>query len=271
MNNTEVLPPQTISPEDAAERLPIAEVAHVGSAIMHEEVTVEGVDQAMLDGDIEILEAQANGVDARREDAGRIHDIEQAYEAAFVENEIFDVYDEAKRENEIFDAHVEAIKEDEARTQAAEEVAKVEAEQQAAVEAQLNADQQSKIEEQIAASDVREQAQTVLRNVGYEQPLSAASQVSKDYQTGNLIIVEGNSVKVLDTRSNKPDITEYSFDKDTNVITIKAKGIGSIKARVGDYIPTTNGAIEDAGANLITLPPSVANMVGAKTAIPANQ
>jgi hypothetical protein len=269
MNNAELLPPQTMNPEDVANRPPIAEVAHVGSAIMHQEVAVDGIDQAMLDGDIEILEAQANGVDARREDTGRIHDLEKAYEEASVQNEIFNVYDEAAKENVLRDWE-SAIQEDEERTAAKEAEANAEAEKQQKLAAAKSADEQPEgeafrgnplLNEQL---NEREQANAALERAGYQEVIPPTGQVRRDYETGNLIITDGDSIKVLDPRSNKPDITEYKFDSDSNTLAINTKGIGMI-AKVGEYTPDATPRYT---GKVITLPPAVAKLVGAKTATP---
>lgn len=110
-----------------AEVLPLEErdpalPVEIGEVALGGEVVVD---------DLELLNAVANGVDARVEDVGRTHDIEAAHEAALLEeahaqalleNEIFDAHTDALQENELFDAHEAAIKEDEERTQKQEAV-----------------------------------------------------------------------------------------------------------------------------------------------------
>jgi hypothetical protein len=254
-------PPQ-IDASELDQQLPPVEVAHIGSAIAHSEVTVEGIDQEYLDKGTKALEAQANGHDVRPEDAGRMHDVEQAYEAALKENAIFNAHVEALHENEIFDAQVEAEQEDKERG----EVKAKEDEKAVLAEQETPANQQATAEQAVdPLADERTQAQAMLTNAGYQEQLGASSQVRKDYETGNLIVVEGNTVKILDTRSNKPDVTEYSFDDNENVLTISSTGLGVTKAYVGEYVPTKPGEIT---SGVVDLPPSVAKLVGASTATP---
>ncbi|HSD56280.1 MAG TPA: hypothetical protein VLA92_03955 [Candidatus Saccharimonadales bacterium] len=259
--------PQTVQelppPLDASElnqQLSPVEVAHIGSAIAHSEVVVSGVDQEYLNKGTQALEAQANGQDIRPEDAGRMHDVEQAYEAALKENEVFNAHVEALRDNEIFDAQVEAEQEDKARTEAQENM------KAALAEPETPADQKPAAEQAIdPMADERTQAQMILQNAGYQEQIAASSQVRRDYETGNLIVVEGNTVKILDSRSNKPNVTEYSYDDRENVLTIASTGLGVTKAYVGEYIPSKLG---ETTSSAIDLPPDVAKLVGSETATP---
>lgn len=95
------------------------------------------------------------------------------------------------------------------------------------------------------------------------------SQVAKDFKTGNLIITsgDGHSVRIIESGPRTSGkLTEYTFDENRNVVTITSQGAHTMKMQVGDYIPTANQPRQS--PDLIELPPTVAKMVNAKTALP---
>jgi hypothetical protein len=203
----------------------------------------------------------------RAEDQGRVHDIEAAYEAAVIENEIFDVYDEAVKENEIRDAYDAAVEEDKTRSADAEE-ANLEEPKGTKPEAPTSAQQQEYIPSDPlldGSLTEREQANAVLERAGHLADISPTSQITRDYTTGNIVVTDGDTVRIFDARSNKPDVTEYTFDEQSHTLSIESSGVGRITTHVGDYVPSEWSSNND---KQIMLPPSVAKMVGAKTAIP---
>src|SRR5689334_18615195 len=112
---TEFPPDLSHLPEAAAQNQHPRVDEHIGDIALQGEVgssTPDVIDDAYIDAGTEIAAAQANGVDARMEDVGRVHDVGEAYHSAMaeeverahaealIENEIFDVYDQAVKENE---------------------------------------------------------------------------------------------------------------------------------------------------------------------------
>lgn len=240
MHSTETLP----IPDAPNIETPLGGVALYGEVAFDDAYVQEGVNQ---------LEAEAN----------RIHDVGAAYDAAVVENEIFDVYDEAVLQNEVFDAHTEAIKEQEAR---------------AAAEMQMRIDEQAKkpasdeaVDEQEGPSaiDLRGQAEAALREEGITTPLPVGSQVQKDAATGNLMIIGKNDVKILEPQGGgRTKIVDYSFDAGSGVVTISAKGMNTLLTREGEYIEEDRRNGKKPTASALNLPPAVAAMAGFIRAVP---
>lgn len=245
-----------------AEEMPEGQITSESNLITREDA------QQYVDEGIATLEKVANGQDIRLGEERYVHNIEAAYEAAVMENEIFDVYEEAHKENELHNAYEAAIKEDEAREAAKEEAAKSELKQ---TEDQKPNAQTNGITQEVTPSDPllnnalseREQANAALVRAGFSQEISPASQVTRDFQTGNVIVTDGDTVKIFDPRSNKPDITEYNFDSRSGTLSIDTSGVGRMTTHVGNYAPSQEFSSEQ-----IILPPAVAKMVGSKTAVP---
>jgi hypothetical protein len=224
-----------------------------------------------LEADLDLLTATANGVDARAEDRGRLHDIEAAHQAALqedeifeahtaalLENAIFDAHTEALRQNEIFDAHEAALKEDAERAESAQETAVDLAEpvQQAK---ELRAED---LQVQAIESDHRKQAEVALRDAGYVEPLPLDAQIHRDLATGNLVVIGHDDVKVIESLpGGRTEITDYTFDEKEGTLTISAHGNSIVAARTGEYLPTEQGQWQQY-ADVISLPPSVASIIG---------
>jgi len=286
------LPPAT-QPEVAeqAERNVEAAAQQLGAiAARTSEVTVEVPTEADIKKGIEELEAHANGADIRSEDAGREHDIEAAYETAKTENEIFDVYEQAKRENEIANAHLEAIKENEkfdAHVAAlAEEEARKQAQlkadelkfkqQQAEVEAQNSPEAKQQLQAQEEARkadsvDYKVQAETALKQAGYSTEIPSGSQVTKDTNTGDILISHDNDVRVLKPQldGSAPKVVDYHFDTEAQVLTIRDQG-NVVLARVGNYVRSQVPEGQTPEEDSIELPPAVKKMVGFERATPVS-
>lgn len=247
----------------------------LGQIASQNEVTVAGITEA----DLELLNATANGVEVRAEDAGREHDIEAAREAATLENEIINAHAQALVENELFDAHAEALKMNEEFERAAAKA--VEAEPSSAEAEETSVKPNGKAvdvtgvaakAEAVSTDDYQSQAEQTLKELGVNVgKLSASSHVEKDYTTGNLIITDelSHNVQIIEPQ---PDggkrVVTYDFDEGQGVVTIKADGSNTITAKVGDYVSAENGPDQSAGKDMIELPPAVVKLVGFKRATP---
>lgn len=226
--------------------------------------------EVVIDNDLELLNATANGVDVRAEDAGRTHDIEAAHEAALleeahaqalIENEIFDAHTEALQENEIFDAHVAALKEDEERSQKQEAIA-AELETQESSQRVAKELRAEDLQSQAIESDHRKQAEVALRDAGYMESLPLDAQIHKDLATGNLVVVGHDDVKIIESfPGGRTEITDYSYDEDRGTLTINAQGNSIVAARTGEFAQTDQGQWQQY-ADVIKLPPTVASLVG---------
>jgi hypothetical protein len=205
------------------------------------------------------------------EDVGRVHDIAEAYtqaeqednlvrdietahEMALVENEIFDVYEEAKRQNEILDAHAEAIEENKARTQLKEEQQTAEA---------------AKAEKEGSAQpgNEREEAQQALKKAGHLETLPFGSEVKKDPDTGNLLVILEDAVKVIEPMAGgKSHITNFAYSRKDGILKISNEGESSRTMHItdGDYTPVSQlpEGYRPARADIMALPRSVARVVG---------
>lgn len=253
MPDTEVLPLEERDPALPAE---------IGGVVLSSEV--------VIDDDLELLNAVANGVDVRPEDVGRMHDIEAAHGAALleeahaqalIENEIFDAHTEALKENEIFDAHEAAIKEDEERSQKQEaivaELELQELKQQAAKE--LRAED---LQSQALESDHRKQAEVALRDAGYMESLPLDAQIHRDLATGNLVVVGHDDVKIIESfPGGRTEITDYSYDEDRGTLTISSQGNSIVATRAGEFMQTDQSQWQQY-TDVIKLPPNVASLVG---------
>lgn len=209
---------------------------------------------------------QEEGINQLETKANRVHDIDAAHEAALIENEIFDVYDEAVQQNEIFDANAEAIGEDEASAEVQKQQQRQIKERVEALDAEQHAEEDTPT---IEPNDLRGQAEAALKEAGVVAPLPVGSQVRKDAVTGNLMIIGNDDIKVLEPQLNgRTKIVDYSFDKDSGLVTISAKGANTLLARSGDYVEETRPNGELPVTSAINLPSAVAAMTGFKRAIP---
>jgi hypothetical protein len=264
--------PETLRP------LPI-NPAELGSVALHDETVIDvDLAPAPTDFDIEaateILQANANGVDAHLEDVGRVHDIgeayaqaeqengfvrdvEQAHEMAELENEIFDVYEEAQKENEILDAYNEAAAENETR------IAKQQEEKEAAARA---------AEAEEKPSDIREQAKEALKQNGHIAELPFGTQVQKDPQTGNIFVILPDVVKVIEPRiDGKPYITDYVYLRDKGVLKVSTEGSSNrgVSVQNGDYVPMSQipEGYSPPAADIVALPRMAARALGFSQAV----
>lgn len=270
--------PETLRP------LPI-NPAELGSVALYAETEFDA-DLALppadfdIDAATEIIQANANGVDAHLEDAGRVHDIdeahaqaeqehrtmlesgfvhdiEQAHEMAKIENEVFDVYEEAQKENAIVDAYNEAVAENETR------IAKQQEEQETALAAEA---------EKKESSDIREQAKDALKQNGHIAELPFGTQVQKDPQTGNLFVILPDVVKVIEPRTDgKPYITDYVYLRDKGVLKISTEGSSDrgVSVQNGDYVPMSQVPEEykPPAADIVALPRIAARALGFSQAV----
>lgn len=244
----------------------------VGQLALRNEVDVAEAAET----DLELLNAVANGVDARPEDAGRLHDIEAAHEAALLENTIIDAHGQALAENEIFNAHAEAVKMNDEHDLAVAKAEEVEAKLVAANAANPGqkvpaADMAAKSENS-ANKDYRSQAEQTLGSMGIDAgKLPISSQVQKDYETGNLVITDNmnHNVQIIEPMPGGGSrVVTYDFDKAQGVVSIKAEGGNTITAKVGDYVSADDGTNQPVNVKTIKLPPSVAKAVGFSRATP---
>ena len=249
-----------------AEVLPLEErdpalPVEIGEVALGGEVVVD---------DLELLNAVANGVDARVEDVGRTHDIEAAHEAALLEeahaqalleNEIFDAHTDALQENELFDAHEAAIKEDEERTQKQEAVV-ADAELQAANQQAAKELRAEELQSQAVESDHRKQAEVALRDSGYMESLPLDAHIHKDLSTGNLVVVGHDDVKIIKSSpGGRTEITGYAYDEKHGTLTISSQGNSIVATRTGEFTQTDQEQWQQY-ADVIKLPPDVASRVG---------
>lgn len=255
--HTETVPHHQHNAEIAHNR---ASALHLGSAILQSEVPRNEIEQGL-----EMLNAHANGADIRPEDKGRIHDAEVALEAALKEDDLVNAHTEALRENEMFDAHAQALlenemfdlyteaeKEDKRRTTLTQVSEPQDTPPNAAVE--------QKKEDKVDPEDMRNQAQVALKEAGYKETLPANSQVRKDFETGNLLIVTDKDVKVVERLpGGHSRVTEYDFSEDANILTIRTHGADTITAQVGEYVPMDK---EAKPGEAIKLPPAIARILG---------
>lgn len=226
--------------------------------------------EVVIDDDLELLNAVANGVDARAEDIGRTHDIEAAHEAALLEeahaqalleNEIFDAHTEALQENELFDAHEAAIKEDEERTQK-QETATAELEMQVPNQQTAKELRAEDLQSQAIESDHRKQVEVALRDAGYMESLPLDTQIHKDLATGNFVVIGHDDVKIIKSSpGGRTEITDYAYDEDQGTLTISSQGNSIVAARTGEFTQTDQEQWQQY-ADVIKLPPDVASLVG---------
>lgn len=266
MPHTE-FPPQDLFSRLEASQSPYPGIQEqLGSVALHNEVS--DVEHSYIEGGLSELEAMANGDDIRAEDAGRVHDVAAAHEAALQEevlrvheaalqeNELFDAY----RENEIFDAYTEALREDEERAEQKEQRNTLESDKPTAGH-----------EAGQTQSDFRQQAESALKEAGYPEQIPAGSQVSKDPATGHLMIISSHEVKVLESYAGGTRVVDYKFNQDNNVLTISAPGFGAAYGRAGEYVASDTHEGQQAGPEVITLPLAIARMAGFRKAVPISR
>jgi len=253
----------------------------IGSIVIGREATL---DEESINNGVDLLNAEANGLNVRPEDVGRSMEVQAAHEAALDENRIFDAYTQAHEENEIFDAHVaalqeneifdahiEAIKEnDERNEQDAKKLTELET---VAANKQIEAaalDLKQSKDGMVGASTYK-QAEQALKDAGYTDEVPSGSQVYKDYETGNIVIANSfaNNIRLVQFGSGGGNkVTDYRFDKEEGVLTIKIAGGNTTIAQVNKYAPTDD--MEQAVPKAITLPPIVARSVGFARVTPIN-
>lgn len=271
---------------EQAERSVEAAAQQLGAIAAHTgEVTVEMPTEKEIKEGIEALEAYANGADVRNDDEGRMHDIEAAYEAAKIENEIFNIYDQAQKENEMVNAHQEALEEnkqhdikfaelkasDAQQQPTAEEIRQTQAAEavEAAKDARLQAAQ---TEARKADSvDYKVQAEAALKQAGYSAEIPTGSQITKDTKTGDILIAHDNDVRVLKPQldGSAPKVVDYHFDTETQVLTIRDQG-NVMLARVGNYVRSQVPEGKEPEEDSIELPPAVKQIVGFDRATPVS-
>jgi hypothetical protein len=270
---TELKQTQTMTAETLPLEMPDAEVLPLEERDPALPVEIGGLalgNEVVIDDDLELLNAVANGVDVRAEDAGRTHNIEAAHEAALleeahtqalIENEVFDAHAEALHENEIFDAHEAAIKEDEERSQKQQAIT-AELELQESKQQAMKELRAEDLQSQAIESDHRKQAEVALRDAGYMESLPLDAQIHKDLATGNLVVVGHDDVKIIESfPGGRTEITDYSYDEDQGTLTISSQGNSIVATRTGEFAQTDQGQWQQY-ADVIKLPPNVASLVG---------
>jgi hypothetical protein len=225
-----------------------------------------GAEAGLSESDLDSMNAIANGVDVRAEDAGRVHDIDAAHEMA-------------QQENVMFDLHTEAIEEDKQRTQAKlnEEAAKAEEEKQR-LAAEEEAAQTAKAEAQPAAAlnpaettataaaegDIRAQAEVALQAAGAPVEMTPQTKVTKDALNNTLVVQNGSHIQLLTPNlAGKYDVSDYRFEG--GVLSVGGNAFMPAEKFVEGQVPAAPAQGE------ITVPPAVANIVGFDRAVPAAQ
>lgn len=204
----------------------------------------------------------------------RIHDVDAAFDMALQENELLDAHAEALAQNEIFDAHLEALRQNEifdAHTAAIEE--NEEHDKRRAEQREADTLQQEKLEAdysepaEIIDSGFRKQAEAALKDAGYTESIPLDSHIQKDL-AGNLTVINANDVKIIESHpGGRTRVTEYAYDEDTKVLTVRAGGNTILTAQAGDYVKTDANNWQHYG-DVVTLPPSVAKTIGIEKVIP---
>lgn len=273
-----------------------SEVEQSIQALENDVAEEAAVEQQYVQEGIAAAEAYANGADVRAEDADRVHNIDAAYEEAMHENTMIEAYNEAMQEEisraqaiayqeEMDRAHTEALQEDADRIYAAaveenaeREKQKIVFKQEAAKEADSEQGEQPPTPikdtkaEDLQDKEYRKHAAAVLESVGYTESIPVNSQVIKDPESGNIMIVHNQDVKVLEPQPNGTvQVTEYDYNRDTNIVTIRRRGEDTITARVANYAEATIEDEQKYWSGTVKLPPTVAKIVGFKEALPVAQ
>jgi predicted ATP-dependent protease len=201
----------------------------------------------------------------------RVHDIEAAHEAALAEHKIFKAHVEALRENELFDAHVAAEAEDKERTaiKAKQPEQPSQAKEQPATTDTAESEKASSPLEISSPAEIRQEATKALEEAGLNglaAQVPPGSEVHKSLDGKELTIVNGNSARVI-TRipGGRPQITEYTYDKDNSTLTV-TNGANPITGRVVEYEPTQAEQWQTRD-KIITLPPALAKRFGLERAM----
>jgi len=217
---------------------PVAE--RIGGAALDQEV-----DASYIEEGIALLNAEANAnVPTDQSGDGRVHDIEAAHAAALME----EAHTAALEENAIFDAHAAALKEEEEREQAKSNTLKEEAESEdesvedeASIKPLPDDTLDAPIpqaEARTLATDYRTQAETLLKEAGYSGKLPMETKVRKDFATGNLLVANGNNIKVVKLHSTGgPKVVEYTYDKDDKTLTARTRGLRLAEVHVDEFAP----------------------------------
>jgi hypothetical protein len=217
------LPKTDMHPERSTEP-PETEVRMLGRSAASAFVVGEVPIQSDTNKNITQLEASTNEK-APQEDH-RIHDINEAYEAAL-------------RENEIFDAHVAALKEDAEREQAraTEEARALDIPAQNVVEGVTENQLTTRLETS-SPEEIHKETVAALKQMGLDIQIPPGSEISKDTK-GNLFIVSGNDAKAITYLPNgSPRVTEYHYDKDSATLTIDGRTLNVYANRALEGVPS---------------------------------
>lgn len=204
----------------------------------------------------------------------RIHDIEAAHEAAQLENEIIDAHTAALQENEIFDAYEAALKEDQERTETMIHIQQPEQQEEKATAPEAPKEPQSEQASNplaaVSQEELRVEAATALKEAGFpDAQIYLNGEIHKDLD-GKITILHDNSAKVITHMpGGKPQVTEYTYDKDSNTITV-ATGTNIITGRAIEYEPTQDKQWQTR-QDIITLPAALAKRFGMERAIVTGQ
>jgi len=220
----------------------------------------------LTEDDFAAIEAIANGEDIRNEDAGRVYDIEAAYEEAKAEDKQHTLALKRDAEQEEHDQQEEK-EEPEGQPQQTTEEEVVSRAATVAVRALQTA---------AAHESARTQAQAAMRSAGGLGFIPPQAHVTKDPFSNTFTVENGAHVQIIRPRAvgSRYEVTDYRYNEKDHTLRISIRGHSSLTRPTGQFsAETTNapaGVAAEAGQEVhpqelgeaITLPGVVARIVG---------